>query len=109
MPKAERVHSTPPQDASALPIHESPLSPHQLIDEDTGEVNVTVLKRLARREAMATYGAITPRSLRSALREYAGIIPQMQTAWRQRHGLPVEYVMVTPYGRVRDGLRHSAF
>ncbi|QPF83931.1 hypothetical protein IC762_30440 [Bradyrhizobium genosp. L] len=64
------------------------LSRHNLIDEATGEVNLWVLKGLARREALATYGAITPRSLRSALREHAGPIPQLQTAWRERHGCP---------------------
>jgi hypothetical protein len=85
------------------------LTPHQLIDEETGEINLGVLKALARRRAMQDYGAITPRSLRSALREYAGMIPQMQTAWRQRHGLPIETVLVTPYGTVREGVRRSAF
>jgi hypothetical protein len=85
------------------------LTHHALIDEETGEVNVTVLKALARRRAMHDYGAITPRSLRSALREYAGMVGEKQTAWRYRHGLPVETVLCTPYGEARGGVRRSAF
>ncbi|MGY3531459.1 hypothetical protein [Bradyrhizobium sp. USDA 4452] len=85
------------------------LSIHNLIDEQNGEVRASVLKGLARRRAMSDYGAITPRSLRSAIREYAGIIPQLQTAWRERHGLPIEYVMVTAFGAERSGVRRSAF
>lgn len=85
------------------------LTRNNLIDDATGEVNLWVLKGLARREALATYGAITPRSLRSALRMYAGMIPAMQDAWRERKGLPVEYVTATPFGRQRDGVRLSAF
>jgi hypothetical protein len=82
---------------------------HNLIDEETGETNLWALKALARREAMATWGEITPRSLRSALREFAGMLPEMQTAWRYRHGLPVECVMCTPHGTAREGVRRSAF
>lgn len=85
------------------------LTLNQLVDEQTGEVNLTVLKGLARRRALADYGAISPRSLRSAVREYAGIIPQLQTAWRERHGLPVDYVPVTAFGTAREGVRRSAF
>ncbi len=82
---------------------------HNLINAETGEVNVSVLKGLARREALRTWGEITPRSLRSALREFAGMIPELQTAWRQSHGLPVESVMCAPYGDAREGVRRSAF
>ncbi|WP_407166604.1 hypothetical protein [Bradyrhizobium sp. ORS 111] len=85
------------------------LTINHLIVEETGDVNIAVLKGLAHRRAMADYGAITPRSLRSAIREYAGMIPQLQTAWRERHGLPVDYVMVTAFGPARDGVRRSAF
>jgi hypothetical protein len=87
----------------------SALTRSNLIDEQTGEVKLWVLKGLARREAMQTYGAITPRSLRSALQFYADMLPEMKTAWRERHGLPVEYVTVTAYGKSRDGVRRSAF
>jgi hypothetical protein len=85
------------------------LTRNNLIDEATGEVNLWVLKGLARREAMLTYGAITPRSLRSALKMFAGMLPSMQDAWRERHGLPVDYTTVTAFGRQHDGLRRSAF
>jgi hypothetical protein len=85
------------------------LSHHQLIDQATGETNIWVLKALVRRQAMADYGAITPRSLRSAIRYYGDLLAQMQSAWRDRHGEPVDYVMVTPYGKSRDGVRRSAF
>jgi hypothetical protein len=85
------------------------LTRSNLIDETTGEVNLWVLKGLARREAMLTYGAITPRSLRSALKMFAGMLPSMQDAWRDRHGLPVDYTTVTAFGRHHDGLRRSAF
>jgi hypothetical protein len=37
------------------------------------------------------------------------MLPEMQAAWRERHGLPVEYVTVTAYGKSRDGVRRSAF
>lgn len=80
-----------------------------LIDQQTGEVNLWVLKGLARREAMATYGAITPRSLRSALKMYAGMIPTMQDAWREQNGHQLDYSTVTPFGRQRHGVRLSAF
>jgi len=85
------------------------LTRSNLIDEATGEVNLWVLKGLARREAVLTYGAITPRSLRSALKMFAGMLPSMQDAWRERHGLPVDYTTVTAFGRQHDGLRRSAF
>jgi hypothetical protein len=85
------------------------LTIHNLVDEDTGETNTTVLKALARRRAMADYGAITPRSLRSALQYYAGLLPEKQCAWRMRHGLPVAMTTTTAYGKQRDGVRRSAF
>ncbi len=85
------------------------LTRNNLIDETTGEVNLWVLKGLARREAMATYGAVTPRSLRSALKMYADMLPTLQSAWRERHGLPVETTTITPYGKQHDGVRRSAF
>jgi len=85
------------------------LTIHNLIDDETGEVDLSVLKALARRRAMQDYGAITPRSLRSALRECAGMIPEKQCAWRMRRGLPVPTTLVTPYGEASEGVRRSAF
>ena len=71
---------------------------------------MAVFKGLAHRRAMADCGAICSRSPRSALRDYGGVLAQMQCASRERHGLPVVYVMMgRPYGRPREGVRRSAF
>jgi hypothetical protein len=85
------------------------LTLNNLIDQETGETNLRVLKALSRRRAMADYGAQSPRALRASLQYYAGLLPEMQCAWRQRHGLPVATTMMTPYGKRRDGVRRSAF
>ncbi|MCK1578573.1 hypothetical protein IVB03_02985 [Bradyrhizobium sp. 168] len=86
------------------------LTRRNLIDEETGDVKLWVLKGLARREAMLTWGEITPRSLRGAVRMIADLIPEMQCAWRQRHGLlPVATTTISAYGSARDGVRRSAF
>lgn len=89
----------------------SQITIHNLIDVDTGEVNFGVLKALSRRRAMSEYGAITPRSLRSALAYYAGLIPEKQCAWRMRNGLPVATTMAAPFTTKRpsNGVRRSAF
>lgn len=95
---------------SNIPSNEpSALTRSNLICEETGEVKLWVLKGLARREAMKTWGAITPRSLREALRVVADLIPEMQCGWRQRHGLPVASSTVTSFAPDRDGVRRSAF
>jgi hypothetical protein len=94
-------------DGEAMP--EAILTRHNLINQTTGDVNVAVLKGLVRRRAMQDYGAITPRSRRSALREYAGMIPELKRAWRERHGLTVATTMVCAYGIAREGVRRSAF
>lgn len=99
--------STFPVDGGAMPI--ATLTIRNMIDEETGEVKMWVLKGLARREAMLTWGEITPRSLRAAVRMVADAIPEMRCAWRQRHGLPVAMSIITPYGTARDGVRRSAF
>jgi hypothetical protein len=96
-----------PVSGGAMPART--LTQSNLIDEATGETNTAVLKALARRRALADYGAICPRSLRSALQFYTSVLAQMQCAWRERHGLPVEYVMMRPYGRLREGVRRSTF
>jgi hypothetical protein len=85
------------------------LSRNNLINAETGEVNLTVLKSLCRRDAMRDYGAITPRSLRSALRYYKCLAGQLACGWRMQRGLPVEMGTITPYGKQRDGVRRSAF
>jgi hypothetical protein len=85
------------------------LTLRNLIEEETGQTNLQVLKALSRRRAMADWGVLSPRALRSSLQYYAGLLPEMQCAWRQRHGLPVATTMMTPYGKQRDGVRRSAF
>jgi hypothetical protein len=85
------------------------LSLNNLIDQETGETNRDVFKGLCRRRAMADYGDLSPRAIRSALRYYSNLVDQMACAWRQRHGLPVATTMMPPYGKQRDGVRRSAF
>lgn len=85
------------------------LTLNRLIDEETGETNREVFKGLCRRRAMADYGDLSPRALRSSIRYYSYIIDQMSCAWRMRHGLPVAMTTITPYGKQRDGVRRSAF
>jgi hypothetical protein len=69
-----------------------------LINEETGETNREVFKGLCRRRAMADFGNLSPRALRSSIRYYGNLVDQLSCAWRQRHGLPVATTMVTPYG-----------
>jgi hypothetical protein len=101
------TNSTLPVNCGALPV--ATLTIRSLVDEDTGEVRLWVLKGIARREALRTWGAITPRSLRAAVRATADQIPEMQCAWRQRRGLPIVTTLVTAFGPARDGVRRSAF
>lgn len=97
--------STLPVIGEAMPA----LTRRNLIDEETGEVNLWVLKGLARREAVLTWGEISPLSLRKSVRMIADLIPEQQVAWRQRHGLPIATSTITPYGTAPDGVRRSAF
>jgi len=99
--------NTFPVSGGAMPA--AVLTIRNLIDEETGEVKIWVLKGLARREAMLTWGEISPRALRAAVRMIADMIPEMQCAWRQRRGLPIAMTTITPYGSARDGVRRSAF
>jgi hypothetical protein len=85
------------------------LTPNNLIDEATGETNREVFKGLCRRRAMADYGDLSPRALRSSIRYYGNLVDQMACAWRMRHGLPVEMVMVTPYGSQGEHALRSTF
>jgi hypothetical protein len=85
------------------------LHPANLIVEETGATNTAVLKAMARRRAMADYGALSPRALRQALRYYGGMLGELQAAWRQQHGLPVKTTSITPHGKQRDSVRRSTF
>jgi hypothetical protein len=85
------------------------LTLNNLIDEATGRTNRDVLRHLVHRRAMADYGAITPRSIRSSQRYYATLLAQMLSGWRIRHGVPMRMVTVTQFGNQGDGVRRSAF
>ena len=85
------------------------LTLNQLIDEATGETNRSVFKALCRRRAMADYGDLSPRALRSSIRYYGYLVDQMACAWRQRHGLPIATTMMTPYGKQGDHALRSTF
>jgi hypothetical protein len=91
----------------ALPT--SRLTLNNLINEETGETDRVVFKGLCRRRAMADYGDLSPRALRSSIRYYGNLVDQMACAWRMRHGLPVEMVMVTPYGKQGEHALRSTF
>ena len=91
----------------ALP--RSRLNLNNLINEETGETDREVFKGLCRRRAMADYGDLSPRALRSSLRYYGNLVDQMACAWRMRHGLPVATVMVTPYGKQGEHALRSTF
>jgi hypothetical protein len=82
---------------------------NNLIDEETGETNREVFKGLCRRRAMADYGNLSPRALRSSIRYYGYFVDQMAYAWRMRHGLPVEVATISAFGEAREGVRRSAF
>jgi hypothetical protein len=85
------------------------LSLSNLINDETGETNREVFKGLCRRRAMADYGDLSPRALRSSIRYYDNLVEQMACAWRMRRGLPVPTVMVTPYGKQGEHALRSTF
>jgi hypothetical protein len=85
------------------------LSLNNLIDEATGQTNRAVLRGLVHRRAMADYGELSPRSIRSAQRYYGPLLAQRLSAWRSRHGKPVAMVTVSAFGTPRDGVRRSQF
>ena len=87
----------------------SVLSLNNLIDQETGQTNRAVLRGLVHRRAMADYGDLSPRAIRSSQRYYGPLLAQMLTAWRSRNGKPVSTVTVTAFGSPREGVRRSAF
>lgn|SRR5665213_825850 len=89
----------------AMPV----LSVNNLIDEATGQTNRAVLRGLVHRRAMADYGELSPRAIRSSQRYYGPLLAQMLCGWRQRNGKPVAYVTVSAFGASRDGVRRSQF
>jgi hypothetical protein len=86
----------------------SVLSLNNLIDQETGQTNRAVLRGLVHRRAMADYGELSPRAIRSSQR-YGPLLAQMLSAWRQRNGKPVAMATITAFGAPRDGVRRSKF
>lgn len=84
-------------------------SRNDLIDDNNGQVNLTVLKGLARLDALRDDVRPSARSLRSTLRYYKCVANQLACGWRIRRGLPVEMTAITPFGKQRNGVRRSAF
>jgi hypothetical protein len=80
-----------------------------LIDSETGQTNLSVLKAMTRRRAMAETGAASPRAIRDALSYYRDHIEAQKCAWKMRHGVEVAVTMVTAFGKQVDGVRYSAF
>lgn len=85
------------------------LSLNNLIDETTGQIDRAILKGLVHRRAEADFGSLSPAAIRATQRYYGPIIAQRKASWRQRNGLSVRTVAMTPYGKQQDGVRRSAF
>jgi hypothetical protein len=101
------MKTTVPAAGGAMPTNA--LSLNNLIDEATGQTNRAVLRALVHRRAMADYGALSPRAIRSAQRYYGPLLAQRLSGWRIRHGKPVTMVTISAFGTGRDGVRRSAF
>jgi hypothetical protein len=80
-----------------------------LVNAETGETNLAILKGMTRRRAVNEYGCLSPYALRQTLKYYGDIVAQLKCGWRQAHGLPVATTMVTPHGISREGVRRSIF
>ena len=85
--------NTFPVSGGAMPA--ATLTIRNLIDEETGDVKLWVLKGLARREAMRTWGEITPRSLPASVRALPDTPPEMQCEWTTRPGYTLAMSIVT--------------
>lgn len=75
---------------------------------DQGAVNLTVLKAMARRRAMNESGAVTPRSLRTAVRYYGEFLPGLLREKRRALGLPVDAGVAVNMGHAADGVSREA-
>jgi hypothetical protein len=91
--------------SGAMPV----LSLNNLIDQETGQTNRAVLRGLVHRRAMADYGELSPRAIRSSQRYYGSLLAQMLAGWRQRNGRLIRTVLVTPFGKQQHCVRRSAF
>lgn len=88
-------------------------SHEMLIDQTTGELDWTFIKRHAVVRAEREYGSSNPplSYVRDEIRYLKDIAGIMRKRWREAKGLPDDevYVMVTPYGKEVSGVRRSAF
>lgn len=88
-------------------------SHEMLINQETGELDWTFIKRHALVRADREYGGPgAPVSyVRSEIRNLQGTAAIMRKRWREAHGLAddTKYCSIAPYGRQRDSVRRSAF
>lgn len=88
-------------------------SPQNLIDQTTGELDWTYIKRQALIRAQSVWGDCAPpvRAVRSEILNLKGMASAMRTDWRRGHGLPddTEYLTVTSFAKPQDSVRRSAF
>lgn len=60
-----------------------------LIDEETGSVDVIAYRRMIRNRCIRDYGVVTPRGVRSATSFLRPILNGLRDDWKMRHGLSV--------------------
>lgn len=65
-----------------------------LLDEEDGSVNLTVLKSMCRGYANREYGGCSPYALRQALKHYNQFVTDLKTDWARRHGQMIRMVSV---------------
>lgn len=88
-------------------------NPHNLIDQTTGELDWTYIKRQALARAQRTWEDCAPpvRAVRSEILNLKSMAIAMRADWRRDHGLPddTEYTTITSFAKPVEGLRRSAF
>lgn len=88
-------------------------NPHNLIDQTSGELDWTYIKRQALIRAQSVWGDCAPpvRAVRSQIENLKAMASAMRADWRRDHGLPDDtvYVQVTSFAKPQDSVRRSAF
>jgi len=84
-----------------------------LINQDTGELDWSFIKRHAVVRAEREFGGCAPpvSYVRDEIRTLQDRAAIMRKRWRDAHGLPDDtiYTTVTAFGVQREGVRRSAF
>jgi hypothetical protein len=86
-----------------------------LINQETGELDWTYIKRQALIRAQREYGDCAPpvRWVRNEITTLKDRAMGVRKYWRYAHGLPDDTaysgVTITPYGRQHEGVRRSQF